>query len=453
MAPDAPKSASNPPLAHIGLLGPSGALDSASAAQSCGACHNQTSGPGVRAFEEWEKSGHARALASPAGNPAGGCTSCHEAKGILAAWGVSANYAEKSLTGSENYMGQTCAVCHDPHGTAEDANGQPIPGQLRFALSTADVNQNLCMKCHQRRSVPDQASSRGPHSPQGPMLLGEAGYQPAGFQPDLQAVATTHGSEKNPRLCAGCHVNRLTGTDVATGRAATSAGHLFLATPCLDAGDLPDLVNQDCPKDENSRSWASCTTSGCHGSATAVVSAFALSSQRINDLVKQIWDDKSGNGAVDPDSIACSAGALRIRSTGTPAVVDTIPCANPTGVTATDDANRANWDGGLLARTNIIRTIDPGNQYIVNDNTITPAEGARFNVFMLEEGGSDGSSGVHNPFLAEALMRANITELRDRYPGLPALRASVQRIMTGPLGAVTKRPAAQSLIARPISSR
>ncbi|MGZ8398910.1 MAG: hypothetical protein ACXWWN_07730, partial [Gemmatimonadales bacterium] len=89
----------------------------------------------------------------------------------------------------------------------------------------------------------------------------------------------------------------------------------------------------------------------------------------------------------------------------------------------------------------------------VNDNTITPAEGARFNVFMLEEGGSDGSSGVHNPFLAEALMRANITELRDRYPGLPALRASVQQIMTGPLGAVTKRPAPQSLIARPLSSR
>jgi hypothetical protein len=60
MAPDAPQSASNPPLAHIGLLGPSGALDSASVAQSCGACHNQNSGPGVRAFEEWEKSGHAR---------------------------------------------------------------------------------------------------------------------------------------------------------------------------------------------------------------------------------------------------------------------------------------------------------------------------------------------------------------------------------------------------------
>jgi cytochrome c7-like protein/cytochrome c554/c'-like protein len=439
MSPDAPKSASNPPLAHIGLLGPAGVFDSASAAQSCGACHNQNSGPGVRAFEEWEKSGHARALAAPAGNPAGGCTSCHEAKGILAAWGVTANYAEKSLTGPENYMGQTCAVCHDPHGTAEDANGQPIPGQLRFPLSTPDVNQNLCMKCHQRRSVPDQASSRGPHSPQGPMLLGEAGYQPAGFQPDLQAVATTHGSEKNPRLCAGCHVNRLTGTDVTTGKPATSAGHLFLPIPCLDAGGLPDLVNQDCPDDEASRSWASCTASGCHGSATAAVSAFALSSQRIDQLVKQIWDDKNGSGLINPDSTACSTLAL--------------PCANPTGSTTTDDANRANWDGGLLARTDLIPITGPGDQYALNDNKITPAEGARFNVFMLMEGGSDGSSGVHNPFLAEALLRANIDELRATYPGLPALRTSIQNILDGPLGAVTKRPLLRPLIARPISSR
>jgi hypothetical protein len=219
-SPDAPKSASNPPLAHVGVLGPSGVFDSASVAQSCGACHNQNSGPGVRAFEEWEKSGHARPVleeggGSPADSPT--CASCHEGKATLAAWGVTANYAEKGQTGSANNLCPTCAVCHDPHGSAEDANGQPIAGQLRFPIDLPDANQNLCMKCHQRRSVPDATAARGPHSPQGPMLLGDAGYQPAGFQPDLQAVATTHGSDQNPRLCAGCPVNRLTGTDVSTG--------------------------------------------------------------------------------------------------------------------------------------------------------------------------------------------------------------------------------------------
>jgi hypothetical protein len=471
-APDAPKSASNPPLAHIAV--PVGVTDSATLAQStsCGSCHNQNSGPGVRTYEEWTRSGHAVALASPAGNFTApeGCPNCHEAKSILAAWGVTADYAEKGQTGSANYLGQTCTVCHDPHGTAEDPDnpGQPIPGQLRWPISTPNVDQNLCMKCHQRRSVPDQTSPRGPHSPQGPMLLGEAGYQPAGFQPDVQAVATTHGSEKNPKLCAGCHVNRISGTDVTTGKPATSAGHLFLAIPCLDAGGLPDLVNQDCARDEPSRSWTACTASGCHGTATAAISAITLSSQRIDQLVAQIWEDKNGNNAIDPDSTACSAGALRIRRTpptGSPAVIDTIPCFNPQlpgpdSVTRSNE-NRANWDAGLLARTDLIPIIGPlaaddpdTNQYILNDNKITPAEGARFNWNMLREGGSDGSHGVHNPFLAEALLRADIDELDDHYFGGTALlSASVQRIMTGPLGAITKRPFPQSLIARPISSR
>jgi nitrate/TMAO reductase-like tetraheme cytochrome c subunit len=145
-APDAPRSASNPPLAHISVLGPSGVVDSASAAQSCGACHNQNSGPGVRAYEEWAASGHARALASPAGNvtSTSGCPGCHEAKGILTKWGVTSNYAERGLTGAANYLGQTCAVCHDPHGTAKDpVTGQPIEHQLRFPINTPDVDQTI----------------------------------------------------------------------------------------------------------------------------------------------------------------------------------------------------------------------------------------------------------------------------------------------------------------------
>jgi hypothetical protein len=416
-APDAPPSASNPPLAHVGVLGPSGAVDPASVAQSCAACHNQNSGPGVRAFEEWEKSGHARVIleddgSSPADNA--NCVSCHEGKGALAAWGVYANYVEKGQTGSANYLGATCAVCHDPHGTAQDANGQPIAGQLRFSLDVPDANQNLCMKCHQKRAVPELTSSRGPHSPQGPMLLGDAGYHPAGFEPDIQAVASTHGSERNPRLCAGCHVNRLTGTDVASGQPATSAGHQFLAIPCLDAGGLPDLNNQACAHDEPSRSWTACTASGCHASATQAVSAFALSTQRLDQLTKQIWDDINLDGVLDP---------------------------TPT-------------DGGYLSDFVTI----PPTEYSTTDSTTTPAEGAKFNVILLKpgsraEGAGDGSSGVHNPFLAEALLRANIEELQTTYPGLPPPAGVVADILKGPLGAITKRPLTRPLISRPISSR
>jgi hypothetical protein len=413
-APDAPQTASNPPLAHVGVLGLGASGDSASVAQSCGNCHNQNSGPGVRAYEEWAASGHARSIEEEPGvfvADNANCASCHEGRSTLAAWGVTANYAEKGVAGSANYLGQTCAVCHDPHGTAEDPDnpGQPIPGQLRFPISTPDANQNLCMKCHQRRSEPDAAATRGPHSPQGPMLLGDAGYHPAGFDPDVQAVATTHGSEQNPRLCAGCHVNRLEGTDLTTGRPAQSAGHLFLAIPCLDAGGLPDLVNHDCALTEPARSWAACTASGCHGSATSAVSALALSKQRLDQLVAQIWNDSNGNDVVE---------------------------AAPT-------------DGGYLSDfVNV-----PPTEYAPTDGRISPAEGARFNVRMLREGGADGSHGVHNPFLAEALLRANIDELRAAYPGLPQATSVVQEIMRGPLGAVTKRPLLRPLIARPISSR
>ena len=444
-APDAPKSASNPPLAHIGVpidTLPSGggphAVDSATTASSasCGSCHNQNSGPGVRAYEEWAASGHSHVVweaggASPADNAA--CVSCHEAKGILAAWGVTSNYVERGQTGSANYLGQTCAVCHDPHGSAKDpTTGQPLAHQLRFPISTPDVNQQLCMKCHQRRSVPDQASSRGPHSPQGPMLLGDAGYQPAGFQPDLQAVASTHGTERNPELCAGCHVQRLEGTDVTTGKPAISAGHLFLAIPCLDAGGLP--VTTDCADDVPSRSWKACTNSGCHADATTAVSAFTLITQDLDRLTKEIWDDKNGNDAVDPDSTACSTLAL--------------PCANPTGTPATDDANRANWDAGLLARTDLI----PAAEYATNDNKISPAEGARFNVRMLREGGSDGSHGVHNPFLARALLGADITEIQATYPGLPPVSPAVGSMMQGRLGDMLKRVYHPATVTR-VSSR
>jgi hypothetical protein len=443
-APDAPGSASNPPLAHVGVLGPSGVADSASVAQSCGSCHNQNSGPGVRAFEEWAASGLAKSIEEEPGvfvadNPS--CASCHEGKAALAAWGVTANYAERGTTGGANHLGQTCAVCHDPHGTAEDpTTGEPLAHQLRFPVGTPDVNQNLCMKCHQRRSVPDSTAVRGPHSPQGPMLLGEAGYQPAGFQPDLQAVASTHGSAANPELCAGCHVNRLEGTDVTTGQPAVSAGHLFLAIPGLDAGGLPDLTKPECPHDEPSRSWASCTASGCHASASVAVAAFTGLSQDLDRLTKQIWDDRNANDAVDPDSTACAAGALRIRRGET--ATDTIPCANlPETPPEQATENRANWDAGLLARTDLIPTIGPTSQYNPTDGTISPAEGARFNVRMLRlEDGADGSNGVHNPFLARALLGATIVELQDRYPGLPSASASIERIISRMLGTAIKQP-------------
>jgi hypothetical protein len=401
--PDAPASADNPPLAHVAVLG-----DSLTQAQSCADCHSGTHHPFV---DEWAQSAHARSLAEEPGvfvADNANCASCHEGKAALAAWGVTSNYAERGLTGSANFLGMTCAVCHDPHGSAKKADGTPIAGQLRFPIDVPDANQNLCMKCHQRRSEPDATAVRGPHSPQGPMLLGDAGYKPAGFDPDVQLVASSHGSERNPRLCAGCHVNQYTVTDAATGAfQARSVGHLFLPIPCLGPNGVP-TVDKTCAYTATARTWGACTV--CHGDAGTAAALFAVARQRMDQLTKQIWDDINANDIVEVAPV----------------------------------------DGGYLSDFTLI----PPTEFAAADGRISPAEGARFNVRMLRVvDGGDGSSGVHNPFLAEALLRANIEELRATYPGLPAATAAVQDIMKGPLGAVTKRPLTRPLISRPISSR
>jgi hypothetical protein len=120
-----------------------------------------------------------------------------------------------------------------------------------------------------------------------------------------------------------------------------------------------------------------------------------------------------------------------------------------------DILEAAPTDGGYLSDFTLI----PPTEYVTTDSRVSPAEGALFNVRMLEPGprplggGVDGSSGVHNPFLAEALLRANIEELQATYPGLPPAAPAVGDILKGPLGAVTKRPLTRPLISRPISSR
>ena len=161
-------------------------------------------------------------------------------------------------------------------------------------------------------------------------------------------------------------------------------------------------------------SWSSGIASICHRgtvqtAAATVVSAFTVLTQDLDRLTKQIWDDKNANDTID---------------------------VAPT-------------DGGYLSDFAKI----PPTEYVTGDNKITPAEGARFNVRMLREGGADGSHGVHNPFLARALLGADIDELQVAYPGLPPAAPAVQGIMQRSLGTMYKRPPLRPVIARPISSR
>jgi predicted CXXCH cytochrome family protein len=370
-APDTP---GNQPLAHVGVLG----TDSAA---SCASCHSGAHHPFV---DEWSQSLHAKSLEEEPGvfvASSASCASCHEGRAAIRSWGSTANYVERDLPGTGNFLGVTCAVCHDPHGSNN-------PAQLRFPISSVDFSENLCMKCHSRRYEPVANSSRGPHAPQGAVLTGTAGWWPAGY--DTTAILATHGNpDVNTRLCAGCHVNKYTVTDQVTGDFVfNSTGHLFKPIPCLDANGVPTTDNT-CAYNTTARTFNACAASGCH-TATSALNAFNANRSVMAVLADQIWVDN--------------------------------PLGTPTEIDVPDPG-----DQGLLA-------LVPVTEYNTTDNIITVAEGVLFNMRLVAEGryaNGDRSKGVHNPFLAKALLAASINALNDTYgpfPTPPKVRALMDDI-------------------------
>ena len=308
------------------------------ATNGCGECHSGEHHPFVA---EWESSKHARvtpSLVSRDEASFAGCAYCHEGKAALKTqFGVEAEYLE---SGATERHGITCAVCHDPHGSS-------YPAQLRADPYARNVEDNLCMKCHHKRAEYED-NGREAHSPQGQLLLGEnVGWRPPGFVLGLDAVYGTHASEKNPELCAGCHLNKFDVNDQSTGAfLISSTGHMFKAIPCVDANGQP-TENQDCSM--SVRSFKACTDAGCHGSEVAARSATVTLETRLRTL--------------------------------------------------TDELNR------LVA-------LLPASEFVNGDGQITPAEGARFNATLLD---GDGSRGVHNPFLLEALLQSSINYVKSYY--------------------------------------
>ena len=305
----------------------------------CGECHSDTHHPFV---EEWAQSRHGEGAHAPQYRTRAGCDACHGAKGALAAWGVNTNYLE--LDSASASIGITCAVCHDPHSGENEH-------QLRYPIDSREIDTNLCMKCHQRRAIPDPTSSHGPHAPQGPLLLGQVGsvgWTPPNFKYSEATIAGTHGSEANPELCATCHLNSYPVTDAATGDFVINAtGHLFQPYPCVDAQGAP-LADNTCAMTTEARDFAACTASGCHGSENAALSAVLLAKDRITSLVEELE--------------------------------------------------------ALLAQV-------PTTEFSTTDNTFTVAEGAHFNAEL----GAISSSAIHNPFLTEALLTASIDIVESTY--------------------------------------
>ena len=328
----------NHPLAQIAV--------GADLTAGCGECHQGEHHPFV---EQWEQSAHAQIIAQPAGRAE--CAGCHEGNAILAAWGVTDNYVEKQ-TGTQ--LPIACAICHDPHEPVHE-------GQLRHPVDSRQIEENLCARCHNRRTAPLATSAHGlePHAPQGALLLGEAGWFPPDAEIDQGQIIATHGSEGNPRLCATCHVAMFEVSDPETGGVVfNSVGHLFEAIPCVNAQGIP-IPGGDCPLTPDARRFDGCATGACHGgqpsSAAAALQAAVLDvedrAEDLHDLLVQ----------VDPN------------------------LEEPGGA------------------------IDPA------DPTFTVAEGALFNYNLATFKGKVTGSTTHNPFLIRALLIASEDAVEEEY--------------------------------------
>lgn len=329
------------------------------AAQGCGECHSDTHHPFV---EEWSQSAHGNPNPYPAGRS--DCEACHTGEGALEAFGVNTAYLEQADVedNTDNNLAITCAVCHNPHG-GENAH------QLRYSLTETSTEQNLCMKCHHKRAIPDLGdagtSTRGPHSPQGPLLLGivgDVGWTPPNFAYNVDRIRGTHGTEANDRLCAGCHVNSYEITDADSGdHLFTATGHLFKPVPCVDAQGIPQ-ADDSCAMTVDDRSFEGCTASGCHGSEDAALSAMLLAQNRIADLVADLES--------------------------------------------------------MLSQV-------PADQFSSTDTIFTVAEGAQFNAEL----GAIESSAVHNPFMTEALLTSSIQAVEDQYGVTPSPALDLRNII------------------------
>jgi predicted CXXCH cytochrome family protein len=351
----------NPSKATINtVLAPLGARDG-NAWKGCAQCHEGAHHP---YGAEWLASAHGGGASVRTAGARAECKECHTAEDALIKFGVNANYLEKAthLPSLTENMSVTCAVCHDPHGAQH-------VGQLRKSLSEADLSKNLCMKCHYKRGIPDPTTFRGPHSPEGPVLLGEGGWWPDNMKALFPSgrVESTHGAvAANPKLCAGCHMNSFQYKD-AQGVTVHGTGHTFEAVPCLDAGGKP-IVKGNCAPAQ--RTYETCTGSGCHGSQNVARSAVATVDLRMQSLAAEL----------DRTLQKVHANWRTCRAFNPP---DARAC--PT------------FNGKVTFNT--------------LDNVYTVAEGAGFNYDMALR----KSAAVHNPLLMEILLISTIQQVRLEY--------------------------------------
>jgi predicted CXXCH cytochrome family protein len=363
---------------------------------SCSGCHTGVHTPFV---EQWKQSAHGSGPGFAAAATNASCQPCHEGRVAMAVkFGENANYVEKASATPERIG---CVTCHNPHGS-------PYEAQLRAPLSTPTRDQ-LCVTCHSRTGTPPWSvatgtgTSRGAHGAQGLLVLGQnVGWIPPDFAYDTSQIASSHGTEANPRLCATCHVVRTTVTDQLTGQFTfQSVGHTFEAIPCPNSAGIP-MPCADAVAPDTVHEFTACSTSNCHiGGPQVARLAYQTLKSELNNYLDQIWTDNNGNAIIDSAGIdggllpQLVARAMRPGATA----ADSAPLNFRTNVTTV--AKGTLWDAALAATED--RRIFLSGRVLGNGFATHMASG----------------NGVHNPFLLKALLTSSIAALHNTY-GLPS---------------------------------
>ncbi len=225
------ESCHGPGSAHAGDPSPDNINGMAMAltAETCGICHEGSHHP---TFAEWEESAHNfdPAVAAHGAGERSYCQPCHSGTGFVEAYRGDDDRLANLYAESEDKLGITCGVCHDPHDAANK-------GQLRTLapvtfvsgkVAAEDGTGQLCIQCHQARRLGEDQIKEGyehfgPHpGTQGDAVYGTSGYEAVASE-DFQFKSSGHGLIED--ACAACHVHEIPFGEFEPDSAYT--GHTF----------------------------------------------------------------------------------------------------------------------------------------------------------------------------------------------------------------------------------
>jgi ferredoxin len=336
------------------------------AATVCGGCHSASTFP---TYQEWQSSGHAFVTEENM-NPTS-CGRCHIGSARIAM------LKSEPVDDNDRNVPIVCAVCHDPHQTHTHANvlngvvsnawtglvitnrqlGATYTNQVRnpfastqdYFLSTSDIfaskydpEVNICGQCHNHRGANWRSSTRPPHHSPQYNFL-------LGSVGELPSGSLTNANNHLPashslleKQCVSCHM-QMTEGEVGPPETPAVTGHGFR----VDRYDA---------------------CADCH--PMFVDEFVAFTQQVVNDRIQR------AKNALDQWALVKQGGMLG---------------NNYYGALAWEYTNPGDLSSG--------RGPTAADQALIPDNI----KKARFNLYLVLY---DGSYGVHNGYLAGALLDA-----------------------------------------------